>query len=601
MSEVKPSQIANPAVNAANTDAANTDANADAPPIAADLTDIGLTGADLISTDWAPEVPAFSLPRPDKATMPLALATGLAFLAYGLSNGNTGALSLNLVVWLLAFISLSVWAVTRNKEKLSAEGLTLLGFAFLFGLTFMLREVPSMFAFFNAFSLVLALVLGAGFLRFSGLGSSGVIGLIGSAITGHLRFFYGGPALVERFPWERARPAQPHGMGRWGVGILLTLPVLLVFGGLLASADDNFRRVISHLFTWNFNSLIDTGITLGFWGMVAGGLIYPAVMALRPSLFLASKTNAGKLGLIEIGLPLGTLAALFVVFLALQLPYYLSGSQLPDGLTFAEYIRKGFAELMTVAFLSLALLLSTHSLIRSELRSNISYRLLNLAVLIPLVLVILSAANRWRLYTQAYGLSETRLMGAAFLVWIVLCLGWLAYLLWRDNVQRFAYPALLMGFSTLLIITVLNPADMIAKTNLHRQTAQVTNKLRSQPQQINVWQTLALGSDVIPTFIANLDSLGLDTPLQDCKIATPAANSATNTAPNATTPNTAVSPSNCGQKQDVINRLHEIYAKPRDWRAWNASYQRAYDLVKTLPPSTGISSRTDSIDSTDDF
>lgn len=501
-----------------------------------------------------PPPPRPALPKPERAALPLLLAAGLSVLAYALTTGTHGQYGLNVTLWVAAFAGAVAWALRRKHLPPTREGLTLLGAALALATLLTLRDPSPLFAFLDVLALLLSLMLGAGFVRFGWLGSLGVGGLVGAAFTGGLRFVYGPLALLERFPWQRPRFAASRQSGRWGVGLLLTLPVLLVFGGLLASADAGFSRLLDGLlgglFHWNLDGLATRLLTLLGWGMFAGGLIYPALLAARPSLLPAGESKPGKLGLIEVGMPLGALSALFVVFLALQLPYLLGGT-LPDGLTFATYIRKGYGELMTVAFLTLALLLAAHALTAPEARARAAYRLLNLAVLLPLALVILSAANRWRLYTLAYGLSEIRVLGAAFLVWVVGCLGYLAWLLWRGNVARFAYPALLWGLGVLGLTTALSPGAMIARTNLHRQQAGVTNDLRSTPQQVNFAELLNLGPDAVPAVVANLQA----------------------------------APAN--QRQMVINTLHARYDHPRDIRAWNAAHAKAAALVRTLPPATG--------------
>lgn len=506
---------------------------------------------------WPPEVPAAPAPKPVRAATPLFLTLALAALAHALTSGVHGQLGLNAAVWVAVFGLVSVWAVQRKGLTPSREALTLLLSAFAFALLGTVWSPPGEFMALNVLALLVSLVLGAAYLRHPGLLETGFWNLIGSGITGGLRFVYGPFVVLERYPWAQLKPKEHGKAGSWGVGLLLTLPILAVFGTLLASADANFSALFANLLHWEWTGLGDHLFMLVFWGAFAGGLIYAALLAARPTLLPETIGSPAQLGLIEVGLPLVSLGGLFTVFLLAQLPYFLSGT-LPGELTFAEYIRKGFGELMNVAFLTLVLLLVAHAITRPQARATATYRLLNLAVLAPLALVILSAANRWRLYTLAYGLSEIRVLGAAFLVWVVASLLWLAYLLWRGDLRRFAYPSLLMGLVTLLLTTMLNPAALIARTNIHRQTAKVTNGLRSTPQQADVWTLINLGPDALPVVLANLDKLTYTCgPLE-----------------------------NCGQmnsKERVVSRLYERYAEPRDPRAWNASEARAYALVRSLP------------------
>ncbi|WP_156039163.1 DUF4153 domain-containing protein [Deinococcus marmoris] len=524
------------------------------------MTGTPMAGPAAPPTTSGHSTPVPSVPRPARTAAPFLIALGLGVAAQILTGARGDVFGVNVPIWVALFVAACLWALRRRGERPTAEGLTLLGTAFLLAVTTCaVRDVPGDLGALNAAALWLSLLLGAAFLRFSGLGGWSLWATVGAGLTGGLRFVYGPLALLERLPWARLRPAQGSGLRRWGVGVLLTLPVLVVFGGLLAGADAGFAGLLGGVLDWRLDRLWSDGFQLALWCAFAGGLVYPAVMALRPSLLPRTGPDVARLGLTEIGLPLASLAALFVVFLLAQLPYYLSGTGLPDGVTFAGYIREGFGQLMAVAFLSLTLLLGAHALTRQEVRTRLSYRLLNLAVLVPLALVLLSAANRWRLYGLAYGLSETRVMGAAFLVWMALCLVWLAYLLWQSRPQRFAYPALLMGFGVLLTTTALNPGALIARVNVERAVGGVTNELRSTPQDVSVPTLLGLGADAVPTIVTHLDAL-----TQDCPQGKGCQNS----------------------RQDVINLLHEQYDAPRDPRAWNASHARAHQLVLTLPPPT---------------
>ncbi|WP_158263852.1 DUF4153 domain-containing protein [Deinococcus arcticus] len=494
----------------------------------------------LAPADWDA---APARPRPALAARPLLLALGLGLAAH-LLTWRAGALGLNLALWLVLVLGASAWGVARQGQHPSRAGVALLGVAGLFGLSFVLWDVPPEVAALNGVALLVSLILGAAFVRFPGLGRAAPGGLLGALVTGGLRFVYGPLVLLERFPWARLRPTGDRGqhLGRVGVGLALAAPLLLVFGALLASADARFAQALSGLWrpAQELDTLLASGLTLALWCAFAGGLTYPALMALRPT-FFAPRNAAGRLGLVEVGVPLG--------------------GGLPEGQTYAGYIRRGYTELMAVAFLTLSVLLGAHGLSTPGTRRRVPLRALNAAVLLPLLVILASAAQRWGLYTQAYGLSPIRVLGAAFLVWVTVTLGWLALCLWRDRPERFAFPALLLGLATLLGTTALNPGALIATHNLHRQTAAVTNDLRRTPQRVGVWDLLNLGAGAVPAIVANLDVLA-----PPC-------------GPTA----------NCVTPQTIIDDLHERYGAPRDPRAWNLAYARAHAAVQTLPPRSSIS------------
>ncbi|GGL15160.1 DUF4153 domain-containing protein [Deinococcus radiotolerans] len=508
------------------------------------------------------EVPQVPSPTAPKVTWPLLTAAGLALATLLLTEGTRGALGLNLAAWTALYLGVVTWRATREGQPPSREGVTLLALAALFGVTFTLWAPTPDLTFLNTLALILCLGLGSAALRFPGLERAGVLDGLGAALSSGLHVIYGLAMLLDRFPWTHLKPAPaaPRTWGRVGVGALLSVPLLAVFAPLLAGADESFARALDALLHFDVN--LDRPIrTLGHligWLILTGGLVYGALLAARPSLFPPAPRE-GRLGLIETGVPLGALAVLFTAFAARQLPLLLGGA-LPEGQTYAAFIREGFGQLMTVALLTAAVLRVAYALSTPESRRRPGFHALNAAVLLPLTVILASAAQRWVLYTQAYGLSETRVLGAAFLMWVTLTLAWLAVTLWRDQASRFAYPTLLLGLGTLLVTTALNPAGLIARVNIARDLSGVTNAQRTEPQRVNAAELLNLGPGAVPVLAAHLDVL------TDC-------------APN---PGASGVPE-CLSHAALVASLRERYAHARDPRGWTLAYARARQAALKLP------------------
>ena len=86
------------------------------------------------------------------------------------------------------------------------------------------------------------------------------------------------------------------------------------------------------------------------------------------------------------------------------------------GLTYAEYARGGFFELVTVSTLLLPVLLGADwPLDKRNPRTVTRFRTLAATLL---ALIMLSAVQRMRLYVDAYGLTEDRFYATAFMAWI---------------------------------------------------------------------------------------------------------------------------------------------------------------------------------------
>src|SRR5205085_5750237 len=136
------------------------------------------------------------------------------------------------------------------------------------------------------------------------------------------------------------------------------------------------------------------------------------------------------------------LDALFLCFVCVQVRYLFGGATWVAqvaGLTYAEYARRGFFELVWATALVLPLLLALHWLLRTDDRAaQRIFRALAAAQLVLLFVVIASALTRMRLYQREYGLTELRLYTTAFMGWLALVFVWFAATVLRGARERFA-------------------------------------------------------------------------------------------------------------------------------------------------------------------
>jgi len=207
-------------------------------------------------------------------------------------------------------------------------------------------------------------------------------------------------------------------------GVAITLPVIIVFALLLAVADPVFatwRNTIRDLVeSWDFLPrtiffLALLTLVLGVYGYAARGphdvsTVTPAAAPSPPRL----------LGPTERLILLTSVASLFWLFLAVQLTYLFGN--LPritgSGMTFAEYARRGFAELTIVASASALLIIISERYGRADGRERL-LRALTFAVLVAVLLLLASAFHRLVLYEEAYGFTIARVYAQAFMVVVV--------------------------------------------------------------------------------------------------------------------------------------------------------------------------------------
>ncbi|WP_407570155.1 DUF4153 domain-containing protein [Deinococcus altitudinis] len=516
---------------------------------------------------FTPAAGLLPTPSPPADALPLILTLGLALLAYLLVQ-ETDTLGLNVLLLALALTGTLVLTLRLRRTSVRPEALALFGLGLLCALGVAVRDGLLMGGL-NLLGLFTALGLGAAYLRFPGLTRLSVGGVLGSALWAWVRGFSGLPASALRFPWARLKGVRNLGRGlptaqsrRVLVGVLLTLPLLLVFGWLLGGADAGFGALTARLFQWrlpdwDLNALAFALLQITFWAFLLGGPVYAALLAGRavPTIQTGPdqkpEASAGPhsagLGLTELGIPLLSTSLLFCVYLGVQAERYF-GQGLLGGLTYSEYVRRGFGELTAVAALTLVVLLVAHTLLRRGLRQTLAYRLMSAAVLLPLSLLIVSAYTRLALYVGAYGLSEIRVLGGVFLAWVALSLLAYAALLWRNGLERFAYFSLISGLGLIVTLDGVNPGRLIASVNLTRAlSAGETGEERRA-----TFAALAdLGADSVPVAAARLDS----GPLRADELCT-------------------------------LARFLPSYQP--DWRVWNLARSRAAALVEELRRSNSL-------------
>jgi len=267
-------------------------------------------------------------------------------------------------------------------------------------------------------------------------------------------------------------------------GLLLALPVLLVFTVLLSSADLIFADYVDQLFSLDIFGHVAEWLWRGtlillLSVLLSGGLALALTRRTDDEEQSELERILGRLpqqfsiGFIETGTILVLVNMLFAAFVAIQFTYLFGGvaNVTEAGYTYADYARRGFFELLTVAILTMLLVLGLNWLTRRESKGQ--NRLFNGlgSVLVGLVLVMLvSAWRRMALYEAAFGYTELRLMVYVCMAWLALTLVWFLLTLWLRP-DRFAIGALLAVMGFVVTLNLINPDVFIARQNLDRYAA----------------------------------------------------------------------------------------------------------------------------------
>ncbi|MEO3871171.1 DUF4153 domain-containing protein [Nonomuraea sp. B12E4] len=349
-----------------------------------------------------PLFPRPEVPEPPRWLLPAAAGAGV-FAAVALPDAQVG-LGLVLVAMVLGAAALP--AVLRRMTPWTVA----------FGLT--AYVLVSMAAVRDADWLVAILLMagaGLGALAVSGAGA-GWLGVIRGGVSVLLAL---GPV-----PWFLAKPLRGLTSRRRFLPMLaalgITAVLLLVFGLLFASADAVFASYLQRVTTapdWA-ESL---PLRIFLFALVALLLTAVVLVALRP--VVDPVGPAAKIGIsrsIWI-VPLTAVNLLFASFVAVQITALFGGNTWvlkTAGLTYAEYARQGFFQLVVVSVFVLGIVAVAGGLLKVERRERWLLAGL-LGVLCGLTMVVLaSALHRMNLYTDAYGLSRLRLSVQATVWWL---------------------------------------------------------------------------------------------------------------------------------------------------------------------------------------
>ncbi len=470
-----------------------------------------------------------------------ALALGVCAdqLFYGRWLGVSAALFVALGLSALASL-----AATEERPPTRAN-LWLGGAALFFALCLAWRDAPALvalnlLALFGLLILLTANYCGDALTRLPGLRALAQLFVTPLEIS-----VRPGPLLVQSAGKIRFERAQTRRLLPIGRGLLLATPVVACFTVLLMAADSVFASYITQLFSlklpFDMSTLVGHLALIGLigWGCCGGllaalasdtrspfaqafetifgglaGLVYAApasaVAEALPSEGATQRLDPAKrpplsLGWVEALTILIAVDLLFGSFIAIQSAYFFGGLSTlgRTGMTFAEYARRGFFELLAVACLALGMLCALAVATRRETRGQRRGFNAASAALIALVLGLLASAfQRMLLYEQAYGYTQLRLYTQGFMIWLVVVLGLFLGGLLRNRPRMFVLGSFVSALVGLALLNIANPDAMIVRENVARYQAD---------RKIDAYYLSELSADATPDLVEALRLLDGDT------------------------------------------------------------------------------------------
>jgi hypothetical protein len=313
-------------------------------------------------------------------------------------------------------------------------------------------------------------------------------------------------------------------------GLLIALPIVAIFASLLASADAVFgARLQDFLDFLNIDNLAEyifrlSYILIGAY-LLAGVFLHAATQSKDENLTSEQKPLLGQfLGFTESSIVLGSVALLFAAFVVIQFQYFFGGQANIhiDGYTYSEYARKGFGELVAVAFFSLLLILGLGAVTkRDSERQRKSFSSLSVGIVALVLVMLFSAYKRLVLYETAYGFSELRTYTHIFMIWLGLLLVATVVLEIIRRERMFALAALIASIGFAVTLPILNVDAFIVHQNVQRVIDGNTT-FQSEPgrgqlesDQLDVSYFTQLSADALPALVDSYHSPDLPAPAKD--------------------------------------------------------------------------------------
>jgi hypothetical protein len=308
--------------------------------------------------------------------------------------------------------------------------------------------------------------------------------------------------LHRDIDWEDVgRSIRVERSGAVARGLALGVPLVVLFGGLFMAADAVFKSLVAAAVP-RFDHPMTHVLLILVAAWVTAGLLRD-LLASRGDDRLDSPSSLGGssfgrlLGPTEVGVALGALNLLFLAFVLVQLRYLFGGRELVESrahLTYAQYARHGFFELLAVSVLVLAVLLLMDALAP---RTGRVVRLLSWGLVALVFVVMASALERMHLYEEAYGLTELRVYAVGVILWLAAVFVWFCVTVLRRRRDLFALGAVVAGFVATGALNVVDPDALIARTNLDRP-------------RVDAAYVAGLSDDAVPSLLGRLPSLRPD-------------------------------------------------------------------------------------------
>ena len=263
-----------------------------------------------------------------------------------------------------------------------------------------------------------------------------------------------------------------------GIGILCSLPLLLIILALLISADGIFANMFGGLYDkimYIFNTefwlrVILVGIVTIYLVCIVYNIAYK-----ESTLNSANSTQFSwnlKVDGTIVNTILTIINVVYLLFSSIQILYvlrylFVNPLSMVGDFEFAEYARQGFFQLMFVSFINFVIIIVTNSNNKEKNIENKYTKIMNVLMAIFTIIIAVSAFMRMNLYEREYGYTFLRLMVYVTLVTeIIMIIPTIVYIVkGKFNIFKTYF---VIAITMYTIVNFVNIDAIIARKNVNR-------------------------------------------------------------------------------------------------------------------------------------
>lgn len=301
-------------------------------------------------------------------------------------------------------------------------------------------------------------------------------------------------------------------VGKVIIGLLLSIPLMAIIIALLSEADIVFSQWMSGISDLLKNVNTEDMIAQLTIGLIVGTIIFSYLWSLYyKENRLPGKTVKDNIEIRKVWDPVIVLTMLtavnviYVVFTIIQFTYLFGGidSLLPQDVTYAEYARRGFFELVAVTLINVSIMTGVINFTKNEnINAAKALKILNSFLVGFTIVMLVSASSRMSLYEETYGYTYLRVFTHAFMIFIFVMLIATLIKVWKES-----FPLLksyiVVAIIAYLAINYFNADVFIIKNNIRRYEANIGGRL-------DTGYLDCLSDDAVPYMVKLLDDKNTD-------------------------------------------------------------------------------------------